>query len=397
MAEHGRWKLYVPEGARSIKGKPTGFAYRNASVKTEWLMIYLEAGGACFDAGSCDVFGWSGSVPPFDAKRFFQTVGLDEGLFGKGDDNRLYTHTDVAFVGYASGDTHAGERGQTELGHFSGRNNLRRYLRQIQRLYEANLDPSRGHARRRVFFGGTSGGGTGAFLNTELVRQHFPAAEADLVVFSFGGVVLDDDYLSPTIQAKWVELWSLGNALEGVCDACIREKRGLSRFIPALARKHPSTEFRIALASHDAVMSFFNTRAPEMPNFAGFLRHMAGYGFNHLGRHQPEPSSTKVSHGNWVAMLHTKTMAGQRFAKGLRELLQGMESLKNVSWMVRHGTRHLNYTDTIPLFPGLYIGADDYSVKTEGGEVVGVRDWLLDPSARRLVDASLADGWPKDR
>jgi hypothetical protein len=134
------------------------------------LLIYLEGGGACYDAASCWGPGTSAkNLTGFDEATFLSQK-LKPALI-RSTAGSPFATTNMAYIPYCTGDMHAGTKevdftvnGVTKPTYFFGGNDLDLFL--------ARLVPTFPDVTRVVLLG-TSAGGFGTYLNFDKVVRTF--------------------------------------------------------------------------------------------------------------------------------------------------------------------------------------------------------------------------------
>ncbi|TAK18549.1 MAG: hypothetical protein EPO40_36695 [Myxococcaceae bacterium] len=247
-AEPRRWTWVPIEGMRCIDGSPTGIGV-NVAPGAEGLVIFLMGGGACFNEETC------ASV--------FHADGFDEGAFraetrafsasgpvSRIDASNPFRNWSFAYVGYCTGDAHAGDNpegvvigGRRRV--FVGHRNVRLALRRLLPTFRGV-----GH----VLVTGVSAGGFGAAYHYDGIAQAFGPA-TDVSLLNDSGPPLNDDVLAPCLQRTWRTLWNLDATFPADCTECRAQADGggISRLADFLARKYPTRRLGIVSAMGDGV------------------------------------------------------------------------------------------------------------------------------------------------
>lgn len=196
----GEWD-YVPiDGAVCGNGSPLPVLVNRApgADGTEPVLLYLQGGGACWDANTCFVLRSATHVEDTldEAALRAETPG-----FVRTDGNPWAAATWV-YVPYCTGDVHAGRRvatydtltGPREV-HHVGADNLELIL---ARLRATVPTPS------RVWFAGTSAGAYGVTLDLWRVRARWPGTRVDVLADS--GIMID---VAADRWPAWKASWDL--------------------------------------------------------------------------------------------------------------------------------------------------------------------------------------------
>lgn len=260
----GSWTFVPFPEAHCMNGTSTGIGVNLSPSGTERVVIYLEGGGACFDAITCSGVAGQGG---FSAGTLAGASGQFDnyGIFRRGDENNPLRDWTFVYVPYCTGDAHAG----TEVSGFEGREqvgflNVQHYLRRLVPTFGGS---------EMVLLTGSSAGGLGALANYDQVQHAFGCTPVHMLDDS--GPVLGDDYLRLCLQNIARDLWGLTPPAD--CPQCSREDGGgLSVLWSYLAQKY--SERRMALLSTTADRVF---------------RTFFGYGFSR-GCNVPQQMSAEL-------------------------------------------------------------------------------------------------------
>lgn len=253
-APNEQWSFVAFPDARCANGTATGLAI-NPVEDPAGLLIFMQGGGACWDAETCLVT--KASVHLEDEVGEATVLAEAGGLSGLFDhQNQANPFRDYAYVymSYCTGDLHAGDAAQmydagdgpVTIEHRGGRN-VALYL---ERLVETFPDVP------RVVVTGISAGGFGATFNWWRYQQAFPDARVD--VWNDAGLLVDPlDVRWQTMVAAWQMI------LPPACDGCAER---MSAWLPFYGRELPAPR-RYALSGYlsDAVIGqYFGLTGPQI-------------------------------------------------------------------------------------------------------------------------------------
>lgn len=226
--------------AKCRDGSSTGLAVSLNSASDE-AMIFLQGGGACFDATTCAAnrssFGEADFNPP------------QAGVFDRDNPDNPVADFNFVFVPYCTGDLHAGDNPTGDVPgvgpqQFVGYVNMTHYL---DRLVPTFLDAS------LVLLTGTSAGGFGATLTSELTLSTF--GPITVFVLNDSGPPLSGEYTAPCLQETWRTLWGLDQTILAACGAdCPNDSEYLVDWALHVAADYPSRPFGLICARRDAVI-----------------------------------------------------------------------------------------------------------------------------------------------
>ena len=315
---------------------------RQPNPGSKKLMIYLEGGGACFNALTC-------ADEPVDVR----DVPVHSRFAGKGDGlqagcstastrpTRWPTGTSSSFP-FCTGDVHAATSGRD--GHRRDRPAAVRGLRQrdaLPRAYRADLPGSRqgpphGHQRRRVRRGGE--------LPSDRARAFGSVPVYDL---DDSGPPDGDPYAAKCLQKAWADTWGFDKTVLADCGADCPDsdqlharrhdsrRQACSRTSPSGSSRTPTT--RSSRCSTGSATTTARPRSPHVsasmftaglldsraklamyPNFGGV--HLPGHGPHDAPGNDPrhghcrrrDAATVKLS--DWVTTLVSERHGHQRRA-----------------------------------------------------------------------------------
>jgi hypothetical protein len=224
------------------------------------LVVFLEGGGACFNALTC-----SQNRAKFSREDFFDLPFIDgsSGLFDDSRPENPVSDWNFVFVPYCTGDEHVGSTesgtvpgldvnydGQPDLPglvdqRFVGYENIGRTLDYIERHLGRDFD--------RILLTGSSAGGVGALGNFAQVAARFPRSQMTLLNDS-GPVFYDDALLTPALQELWRTTWDLSEALP---PGSARKTDVLQDIYGYAARSEPRASLGFLSYEQDFTIRFF--------------------------------------------------------------------------------------------------------------------------------------------
>jgi len=323
----GQWTWLDVPGTRCANNTATGMGV-NLGTSSD-LVIFMEGGGACFNAFTC------ASVAHPNG---FGASDLDSGIGGLGNQG-LFDRTDAAnplkdatfiFLPYCTGDIFAGANesgfgGRTQVGY----TNVGLYT---DMLVAASAPV------RRVVVTGSSAGGFGALYNYDRIQKAFGNRPTFLIDDS--GPPLPDQWLTPCLQSQMRQYWNLAATLPTDCAACTNaEGGGLANAIPYLADNHPSDRLGIITSTTDGVIrSFFGFGYPTCSSTNPLPADQYTAGLTALRTtvigDRPNFKMFTISSGGhvWLFNPFSETMSGGKtLGSWITELLNGSASWDHVN------------------------------------------------------------------
>jgi len=193
-------------------GSPAGLSV-SLSKTSKKVLMYLEGGGACFDANTCNLASSANvdgtnltlSQPGTGANINSAKKALTEGIFDRSNGENPIRDWNIVYVPYCTGDTHAGTRESAvdvpgtlapRNQWFVGQLNIRKFLNRIVPTFPDAED---------VLLAGVSAGGYGTLSNLTLVQRAFPNVKVKHVNDS--GAPLSKVASPECLQQKFRELW----------------------------------------------------------------------------------------------------------------------------------------------------------------------------------------------
>jgi hypothetical protein len=221
----------------------TGFGVNIAPGSTK-LLIFLEGGGACFNATTClqsqTLAGWA----PTDANL---TAAKNSSLFNR--TSSVFKDWNFVYIPYCSGDvftgtTMSGYMGAPQMGYSN-------YFKFLQRI----LGTFKGLTQ--VVLSGSSAGGFGIAYNWMMTQDAF----GDVPVFALddSGPPMSPDFLAQCQEQKVGALWGWTGSVHPACTTCDVANGKVTRPLlqTALARAKPGTRFALTSYDEDGVIKTF--------------------------------------------------------------------------------------------------------------------------------------------
>ena len=246
-----QWTWIDIPGTQCADGSPTGIGV-NFTERSRDVLIFLEGGGACWDANSC----W-GLVPTSVYLGGYGAVDLatDPQIpamlpFNRGNTSNPFRNMNWVYVPYCTGDVHAGDNIVTYS--LNGVNHVTRHLGyrnlsiDLQHIVATLASPS------HVWLSGDSAGGFGAALNLEQVQQAFPAVTVN--VLDDSGQPIQPD---PARWQLWKQAWNVH--FPAGCPQCADQ---ISDYVDYYRQNYPSNRFGLISYTNDTVITTFMNLQP---------------------------------------------------------------------------------------------------------------------------------------
>lgn len=250
-AEQWSWIAAGPSSGVNLTcrdGSSTGLGVRPGTTADTALVIYLQGGGACYDAASCagnanaPVAGARWSRQDFEGWR--DAFG-DQGIFNTNDPSNPVAGWTHVYVPYCSGDLHGGLKtnaavpGVAEPQTFLGFQNIASVIAYLKPLYPNVVD---------VALVGASAGGFGVLINYEQVAEAFGSVvgivDAAPIIPEFAGI------RTACFQDTLMETFNL--QLPAGCPECADTSQGgLINLYSYLPNTFPRPQGRFGLMSED--------------------------------------------------------------------------------------------------------------------------------------------------
>lgn len=248
----GTWTWVDFPTAQCRDGTPTGIGINPSPTGSKKLMIFLEGGGACFNAQTC-----SSNPSHFDNNQLtgvFIPAEGSKGIFSRTDTNNAVADWNMVYVPYCTGDVHAGNApGATVTGvpgtqQFVGYTNMGQYLSRIVPTFPD---------MQRVLLTGQSAGGFGAALNYVQTARNFGTVPVDLL--DDAGPLFANPYLASCLETSMANLWGLTKTVIGQdCGTdCPDVGNALAEYWIHLPKTFPNSRFGFIDSSGDSVISSF--------------------------------------------------------------------------------------------------------------------------------------------
>ena len=237
------WTWVDVPGAHCGDGSATGIGV-NPHAGATHLLIYLQGGGACFDAASCwGANATASNMTGYGAADFANDVTKQLLIFQRGAAvGNPFADADLVFVPYCTGDIHIGSllasltvNGAPKPTYFYGGRNVDVDLASLAISFKG---------LNHVWLSGVSAGGFGSFLNQDFVARAFPGVPVDMIDDSGPAV----DLPAPVTVIPW------GVRLPPACTGCTN----LTEVFAFDRKTYPSSKYGLITYQTDTVLpSFF--------------------------------------------------------------------------------------------------------------------------------------------
>lgn len=163
-------------------GSRAGFFYKEGT--SSWLIIYLEGGGFCFDATSCNS-RWKDSPSLMSSKYWKKTIEPGGILSSNQTINAHWFDATFVYIPYCSSDSFSGNQMKSDIGwSFMGSVIVENVVDQAISQFGISK-------RSNIIFTGSSAGAEGLYPNADRVSQKFPFMKFFVLLDS--GWFLDDE------------------------------------------------------------------------------------------------------------------------------------------------------------------------------------------------------------
>ncbi len=251
-APPGTWTWVAIDGMACGDGSPTGIGV-NLVDTTDRVMIYMQGGGACWDANTCFTVQSAVHIQGgYGAQDFMTDLATLSGsyLFQRGADNP-FADASWIYVPYCTGDLHDGVNVEmydaTHVVHHVGRTNAEALLARVAAT-RPNADV--------VWLFGISAGGYGVALDWDLARAAFPSAQVHALADSSPLVTME-----PTRYAAMQAAWKM--TFPAMCTSCASDFGAMPA---AMRATMPAGErYGLLADTHDSTIStYFGLTADQL-------------------------------------------------------------------------------------------------------------------------------------
>ena len=272
------WTWVPFSDSKCRDGSPTGVAVNLNPASTK-VMIYMEGGGACFNAITCGANMATFGRAEFDtwSKRTLS------GVMSRSDAANPMKDWNIVYVPYCTGDVHAGSNpagqvpGITATQSFVGHVNTGLYLKRLVPTFATAT---------QVLLTGVSAGGFGAAANYDQVATAFGSVPVDMLDDS--GPLMADPYLAACQQDEFLSLWGLDKSLLPACGAdCVGDGGATTNYtinyLKHMAKAYPNRKFGLMDSVNDGTITqFFGFGAANCTNYAQVTEAVFTAGLNDI-------------------------------------------------------------------------------------------------------------------
>ncbi len=233
------WQWIEVPGTTCGNGTPAGFGV-NLSTVSDDLFVYVEGGGACWDANTCFTAKTAVHIEDTLTAASFDAELGHPGPVDHAASPLSFGRATAVFVPYCTGDIHAGTRvatyGAKEV-HHTGATNMQAFVDALRTRFPA---------AHTLWIAGSSAGGFGATFNFHRFTSAWPTAAAHLLEDSSPFVPLLANY------DAWRTQWNI--AYPPSCPGC---EASLPAVFDAVVAAHPTSRIGLLHYDNDAVVRVF--------------------------------------------------------------------------------------------------------------------------------------------
>ncbi len=240
-----QWKWVPFPEAKCRTGSSTGIGINLNPASTK-LIIFLEGGGACFNANTC------ASNPGTYGQAEFGSSPGSGGVLSRTNPANPMRDWSFVFVPYCTGDVHAGTRtgqppGVAQAQQYLGYRNIGLYLERLAPTFPALTE---------IVLTGTSAGGFGATANYVQVSNAFASVPVHLI--DDAGPFMGDPPLAACLQNQWVALWGLGDSVLKDCGAdCVNAAQPTLAYFKHIVKRYPTRKLGLVSSTGDGTIRGF--------------------------------------------------------------------------------------------------------------------------------------------
>jgi cysteine-rich repeat protein len=272
------WQWFEIPGTKCIDGTPAGFSVNFNPASTK-LVVYLEGGGACFNAYCESLFTRSNKEP------------ANGGIFDRANAANPLRDWSWVYVPYCSGDVYGGQADTMLAGKmrsFYGYSNMTAFLERWVPSFDVD----------QVLLTGSSAGGFGAAVNYSQTQRAFGTVPVALIDDS--GPPMSEQIFPPCLQMLWRNVWGLDKTIVKECGAaCEGKMTFVSETFAQMRTEFPSMR-----------AGLFSSVADQT------IRAFAGYGWAggyNMCKDIPTAVTAPVYQSGLTALRDTATMNGASF------------------------------------------------------------------------------------
>jgi hypothetical protein len=347
QAEKWTWVPFADAKCRD--GSSTGIAV-NPSHGSDKLMIFLQGGGACFNATTCGGNPSSFSAADFTAldvvcsdeeEAGHKCNSVNSGILDRSNPANPVKDWNYVFVPYCTGDVHGGNNPAGSVAGVAGTQQFVGYVN--IGLYLARLVPTFPGATR-VLLTGVSAGGFGSVAAYEPVARAFASAQIDMIDDS--GPPMSDPYFAGCLQDLQRQTWGLDHTLIQDCGGeCSNLATRFLDLYKHQIKTHPAAKFgQVESTDDNTTTSYF------------------GFGFNSCMGYQQ--------------------LSEAQFTAGLQDMESRLSSYSNAGAFVFSGSAHTS------------LQSSDFYARTAGGGSTGTSGVVLNNWVRDLLNDTVTNVGP---
>ena len=313
-AETWAW-LELPESSCGNRQR-TGIGI-NIKPEATVLLIYLNGGGACWNALTCQTLMAAANVLTGYRRADFSEETLTRALaFSRTDPRNSLRNASYVFVPYCTGDVFAGDKTNTYQG-FGGAVTIAHKGRANIEAMLPRLGATFPHIRK-VILAGSSAGAFGVQLNYPRFAETFPSAEVHLLADS--GQLIQP---TGTLFNEWAQAWGMREPTG--CPGCLQ---GFPAYIDFLTTNYPNRRFGLMAYDEDEVLRLFFGYGQDTTGFRTATRALLTerYAAKANAKYFARPGDSHTMLGNPLGI----SSGGLSLVSWIDAFIEGSSSWRNV-------------------------------------------------------------------
>ncbi len=239
------WTWVPVSGSQCRDGSATGIGL-NLNSSSKNLMIFLEGGGACFNALTC------GMNPSSFASSSLATAATG-GLLDRTDMANPVKDWNFVYVPFCTGDIFGGNHPNQTVTGVTGKQQFVGYVNMTRFL--ARLVPTFSDVTK-VLLTGVSAGGFGAAVNYPQTARAF--APTPVYSLDDSGPPMEAPYVPNCLQQEWSELWGFDKTILADCGSDCPDPTNYTLDATIhTAKLYPHIPFGLVEDTDDSVITLF--------------------------------------------------------------------------------------------------------------------------------------------
>ncbi len=248
------WQFVSKAEMKTRSGSEFGYL-ASLNPNSNKLIVYLEGGGACFNADTCAEN--RSDFNEEDVEYYTENLNLNPfQLLSRNSQNNYFSEWNMIFVPYSTGDLHIGNNPDTDIPLGGPQDQMMVGASNFQEIMEDIVSYFGNQGIDEVLITGSSAGGFGSYFNCLPLLEAYPNAESTVLIDA-APIFLEENQMDSCLSTIWEQLFLFEYPTDYFTYANGTYDNNLEAIYEYLAHKYPNTHLGLFSHLQDDVIRYY--------------------------------------------------------------------------------------------------------------------------------------------